>query len=140
MKKRYFIISLLIICIIVLIIFLYNKKVTVKAEKENNNIINQTNKNNEPKENEPYKEKEIIENDKTDKKEEIELKYDQYVIANGFMGASDNAYYTRNNTLYHLIISTNETIKLAEGVEKIEDDRDTLLVYKDKNFKIINVD
>ena len=111
-----------------------------QVNSENNSVSDDASINEEPNENEPYQESTIIENQNSDESNQIELKYDEYVIANGYTGASDNAYYTRNNTLYHLIISKNETIKIAEGVKKIEDDIDTVLVYKGKNFKIIKED
>ena len=76
----------------------------------------------------------------SDEIEEVELKYDQYIIANGYTGASDNVYYTRNGVLYHLQISTEQTIKLAEGVKKIESDLDGMRAYKGDNFKIKNED
>ena len=138
MKKK--ILIIISICLIMFIfgISIINNQSKDKLQNKKSNNISQV--DNKPKENEPYKESTIIENENTDEKEKIELKYDQYIIANGFMGASDNVYYTRNNSLYHLIISTNETIKLAEGIEKIEDDKDTLIAYKGKNFKIINED
>lgn len=75
------------------------------------------------------------EDTKEQKKEETE--YDQYFVANGYSGASDNVYYTKNNVLYHLILSTNKKIKVAEGVEKLENDLGTIIVYKGKNFKIL---
>ena len=56
------------------------------------------------------------------------------------MGASDNVYYTRNGSLYHLIVSTNKTTKLAEGVGKIENSMETVIVHKSNNFKIIEED
>ena len=61
---------------------------------------------------------------------------DQYIVATGYAGASNNAYYTKNGVLYHLTISTNKVEKIAEGVKKIEFDLDTILVYKGNDFKI----
>ncbi len=138
MKKLPKIIIIIVgIIIIILGITLWNKRNNKNIEKESEKVIQ---KDEAPKESEPYENKTTIESDQTDNKEEKELKYDQYVVANGFAGASDNVYYTRNKILYHLVISTNITTKLAEGVEKIEDDIDTVLVYKGENFKIIKED
>ena len=138
-RKNIIIASIILIIIISISLFLLKKNdIEVTAKQNNSNDITSTNE--EPNENEPYQESTIIENQNSDESNQIELKYDEYVIANGYTGASDNAYYTRNNTLYHLIISKNETIKIAEGVKKIEDDIDTVLVYKGKNFKIIKED
>ena len=76
-----------------------------------------------------------IENPNSETGEKTEIKYDQYIVANGYAGASDNVYYTRDNTLYHLKLSTNTSTVIAEGVEKIEEDIDTILVYKGSKFK-----
>ena len=65
---------------------------------------------------------------------------DQYIIANGYAGASDNAYYTKNGVLYHERLSTNEKTKIAEGVKKIESDIGGLIAYKGQGFKIISED
>ena len=35
-----------------------------------------------------------------------------------------------------MILSTNKKIKVAEGVDKMENDLGTIIVYKGKNFKI----
>ena len=72
----------------------------------------------------------------SENKEKTGTEYDQYFVANGFAGASDNVYYTKDNVLYHLILSTNKKIKVAEGVDKMENDLGTIIVYKGKNFKI----
>ena len=97
---------------------------------------------NTPKKDEPY-ENETTLNDNfgtQEEEKEIDLKYDQYITASGYAGASNNVYYTRNGVLYHLIISTNQTIKLAEGVEKIESDLDGMIAYKGKKFKLLKED
>ena len=141
MKKRNMIV--LITCLILLFILgvLYkNLAISIKDNSVIQNTHNSQRKNDTPKENEPYKNSAILKSQMTDDEEKINLKYDQYIIANGFVGASDNAYYTRNKSLYHLIISTNETTKLAEGIDKIENDKDLLLAYKGSNFKLINQD
>ena len=95
-----------------------------------------------PKEDEPYENEETLKSKFVDDEDgkDIDLKYDQYVTANGYAGASDNVYYTRNGVLYHLILSTDKTIRLAEGVDKIENDIDGLKAYKGKDFKIIEED
>ena len=93
-----------------------------------------------PKSDEPYKKEEKVKSNFDDEAEEIDLKYDQYVEANGYAGASDNVYYTRNKVLYHLVLSTNQTTRLAEGVDKIESDLDCLKAYKGENFKIVEED
>ena len=95
-----------------------------------------------PKEDEPYENETTLKSNFVDEEDakDVDLKYDQYVTANGYAGASDNVYYTRNGVLYHLILSTDKTIRLAEGVEKIENDIDSLKAYKGKNFKIIEED
>ena len=67
-------------------------------------------------------------------------KYDQYFVANGFSGASDNVYYTKSGVLYHLVLSTNEVIKVAKGVSKIENDVGTIMVYKGNGFEIFEED
>lgn len=66
--------------------------------------------------------------------------YDQYFVANGYSGASDNVYYIKDGVLYHLVISTNEIIKIAEGVSKIENGKGTIEVYKGTNFKELEED
>lgn len=134
MKKR--IVGFCLVALIMLFLgsyFIYLKKINLGSV-----IIHE--KDDKPKNSEPFKESTLIKDDLSDKKTEIELKYDEYVVANGYIGASDNVYYTRNHILYHLIVSTNKTTKIAENVKKIESDKDTLLVYKDDNFKIINED
>ena len=92
------------------------------------------------KKDEPYKEKAEIESPQSEENEKVEIKYDQYITASGYAGASDNVYYTRNNTLYHLTLSTNTSEVIAEGVKKIEEDIDTILVYKGDNFKEVKTD
>ncbi len=106
--------------------FLLNKGIEIKDDR--------------PKDNEPYKESKIIKSEISDDKTEIKLKFDEYIVANGFIGASDNAYFTRNNVLYHLTISTDTITKIAEGIKHIEEDKDSLIVYKGDNFKIIKED
>lgn len=95
-----------------------------------------------PKKDEPYENETTLKSNFVDEEDEkeVDLKYDQYVTANGYAGASDNVYYTRNGVLYHLVLSTNQTTRLAEGVDKIENDLDSLTAYKGKNFKIIEED
>ena len=97
---------------------------------------------NMPKEDEPYENETTLINKygDTEEKKEVDLKYDQFITANGYAGAADNVYYTRNGVLYHFIISTEETTKLAEGVKKIENDLDCMRAYKDKDFKLIKED
>ena len=92
-----------------------------------------------PSTNEPYKKKKKVK-DGFGNEDNVELKYDQYVVASGYAGAADNVYYTRNNILYHLKLSTNETIRIAEGVKKIESGVDTINVYKGSGFNIITED
>ena len=83
----------------------------------------------------PYDdEKDVKESEKSNKK------YDQYFVANGYSGASDNVYYTKDGVLYHLIISTNKIIKVAEGVKKIENGKGTIQVYKGSGFKVFEED
>ena len=133
MKKKKFIVIAILVLLITSQFFL---------------LINRTNYSNEniktvddrPGDDEPYSESRIVKSEITDEQKEIELKYDEYVVANGYIGAADNAYFTRNKILYHLIISTDTVTKIAEGVKKIENDKDTLLVYKGNNFKIIKKD
>lgn len=102
----------------------------------------ETTKDTLPKKDEPYENETKVKSNFVDEEEaeEIDLKYDQYVTASGYAGASDNVYYTRNGVLYHLVLSTNNTTRLAEGVEKIEGDLDSLRAYKGKDFKIIEED
>ena len=128
MKKKILLVMLLFLIIICMLVINKNTGSEQKVLDDR------------PSDNEPYKKKKTIKSEVTDEKKEIELKYDQYVVANGFIGASDNAYFTRNNVLYHLVISTDTVTKLAVGIKKIENDKDSLNAYKDKDFKIINED
>ena len=115
---------------------------SVDKEETSEKTEEETKKENMPKEDEPY-ENETTLIDKygsDDKEKEVDLKYDQYITANGYAGAADNVYYTRNGVLYHLVVSTEETTKLAEGVKKIESDLDCMRAYKDKDFKLIKED
>lgn len=118
------------------------KEEPVEKEKTKEKTEEEIKKENMPKEDEPYEnETKIIDKYGSDEKEkEVDLKYDQYITANGYAGAADNVYYTRNGILYHLVVSTEETTKLAEGVKKIENDLDGMRAYKDKNFKLIKED
>lgn len=95
-----------------------------------------------PKEDEPYKNETKINSNFTSNEEEKEvvIRYDQYITASGYAGASDNVYYTRNGSLYHLTVSSGDTIKLAEGVDKIESDLDSMKAYKGSDFKLIKED
>ena len=137
MKKKFAIILIIILVVLlgVCIYYALNLKEKPKEEEEVVEIENT------PKKSEPYKnETTLKDNYSTEEEKEVELKYDQYITANGYSGAADNVYYTRNGVLYHLIISTNQTIKLAEGVIKIESDLDGMMAYKGKNFKLIKED
>ena len=93
-----------------------------------------------PKASEKNKKEAVIDNPNSENNEKTEIKYDQYITASGYAGASDNVYYTRNNTLYHLTLSTNTSEVIAEGVSKIEEDIDTILVYKNSDFKQVKED
>lgn len=121
------IIILIIILVIVYLIFI-NKNNKIKTSKY------------KPDDTIPYKETINIENPHSENEESIELKYDEYVVANGFAGASNHVYYTRGNNLYHLEISSDTHTLLATGVKNIKEDMDTVLVYKNNNFKIVNED
>ena len=143
-KNRVFLIVLLII-IVALCSFLVFKKLDSNKKKttvdETNNIVNEVIDDVDIK----YEKEDTTPVEKEEKKENEEIKkedkeYDQYFVANGFSGASDNVYYTKNKTLYHLILSTNQRIKVAEGVDKIENNLGTILVYKGTNFKILEED
>lgn len=141
--KKFFVTILIILLIGVAGFSIYYalnlKEDPVKTEEERKE---EEKKENTPKENEPYEnETTIIDKYGSDDKEkEIDLKYDQYITANGYAGAADNVYYTRNGVLYHLVVSTEETTKLAEGIKKIENDLDGMRAYKDKDFKLIKED
>ena len=113
-----------------------------KTSKVINVETNDDKKDDAPKEDEPYEnETKLVDKyGSSDETNEIDLKYDQYITANGYAGASDNVYYTRNGALYHLRISTNQTTKLAEGVKKIESDLDGMIAYKGNGFKLIAED
>ena len=142
MRNKNIIIVILLIIIVILgsaLIYFFMNNPT-SDNKDNINKEATTTKNDPPKKNEPYENETTLESGFTDESEEIDLKYDQYVTANGFAGASDIVYYTRNNVLYRLILSSQETIRLAEGVEKIEEDIDNLNAYKGKDFRLIEED
>ena len=138
-KKKKVLIGVLIILIIALVCGgvylnkdkLFPKEEVPKVKKPKGDSV---------KKDEPYKEKAEIESPQSEENEKVEIKYDQYITASGYAGASDNVYYTRNNTLYHLTLSTNTSEVIAEGVKKIEEDIDTILVYKGDNFKEIKTD
>ena len=132
MKK---IIILIIVVVSIGGYFAYNKLYT-----EHPRAKEKTTKNTMPKEDEPYKNEETVKSNFDDETEEIDLKYDKYVEANGYAGASDNVYYTRNKVLYNLVLSSNQTTRLAEGVDKIESGLDCLKAYKGKNFRLIEED
>ena len=135
------VICLLLIIFVIVFSFYYYSNNHKKVETDNNNNNNNTKEVDErPSDNEPYTESKTIKSEVADDAKEIELKYDEYVVANGYIGASDNAYFTRNNVLYHLVISSDTVSKIAEGVKKIEDEKDTLFAYKGENFKIIKED
>lgn len=134
-----------IIIILVLILlgvggFYAYKELYPKIVKEPDKEEKKTTKDTLPKKDEPYEKEETVKSNFDDEAEEIDLKYDQYVEANGYAGASDNVYYTRNKVLYHLVLSSNKTTRLAEGVEKIESDLDCLKAYKGENFRIVEED
>lgn len=129
--------AILVLLIISVLVFNYTKsfdKFFKTKELETKTVDDR------PKNEEPYKESKIIKSDVADNESEYELKYDEYVVANGYVGASDNAYFTRNKVLYHIVISTNQITKIAEGVRKIENDKDSLTAYKGENFKIVKED
>lgn len=129
MKKLKILLFILLIIIIGVVIFvMFNQKKSNKEVKKA-----------EPDIKEPYKHTKTIE-DNYGESGGVEIKYDQYIVASGYMGASDNVYYTRNNDLYHLIVSSNKTTKIATGIKKIEKGMDTINAYKDNNFKIIEED
>lgn len=141
-KMKRLLIAFLLVLVIVLLAY---SKYTEQAPKENNEE-QETSEEEVITTNEeilntddPY-ENETTLNSNFTTEEEITLKYDQYITASGYAGASDNVYYTRNGSLYHLILSTEETIKLAEGVDKIEKDLDGMRAYKGSNFKLIKED
>ena len=133
MKK---VLIVIIIFILIVVGFFAYKTLYSEPKKE----PEKTNKNTMPKSDEPYKNEKKIKSNFDEEAEEIDLKYDQYIEANGYAGASDNAYYTRNNVLYHIVLSSNETTRIAEGIDKIESDLDCIKAYKGKNFKIIEED
>ena len=114
----------------------YNLKVNESHSEE------LTEEENLPKEDDPYENETSLSSNFVSEEDakEVDLKYDQYITANGYTGASDNVYYTRNGTLYHFVISSERTTKLAEGVDKIESDIDCMKAYKGKDFKLIAED
>ena len=129
-RKKYIIIFIILLVVLVGSFCVYktiNEK--FKAERRHRG----------PSSTEPYKKKDELKDGFGDE-DNIELKYDDYVVASGYAGASDNVYYTRNNVLYHLRLSTNETTRIAEGVKKIEESMDSLYVYKGNGFRIITED
>lgn len=78
--------------------------------------------------------------DNGDNNTNSDKKYDQYLVANGYSGASDNVYYTKDNVLYHLVLSTEKITKIAEGVLKIENAKGTIIVHRGDNFKVFEED
>ena len=136
MKK--FVITIIILLIIGVVGF--STYYYLNSKNEEPTKEEKTTKNTLPKEDEPYKNETKVKSNFVEDSEEVELKYDQYVTANGYSGASDNIYYTRNGVLYHLVLSTEKTTRLAEGVDRIESDLDCLRAYKGNNFKIIQED
>ncbi len=129
-NKKVIVLVLVVIILILSIVFVLN----FIGNRYNNSVRYKG-----PSTKEPYKKKKEVK-DGFGNEDNVELKYDQYVVASGYAGAADNVYYTRNNILYHLKLSTNETIRIAEGVKKIEEDIDSLKVYKGDSFRIITED
>ena len=133
MKKKKIIIIIIVIILVIAGIYVCNKYLlTPKGKTKSNSKTEEKLKKAKPKN------KKIKNN--YGNSEEVEVTYDQYLTASGYAGAADNVYYTKDGSLYHLRLSTNETIKIAEGVIKIESGIDTIKAYKGKNFKIIAED
>ena len=136
MKKLKIILIVLLIALIVLwVLFFLNGKVFNKDSSKEEMIEKETKQIAEEINNEINEDND---NEKTDEKKDKD--YDQYLVASGYSGASDNVYYTKDGDLYHLNLSTSKTIKVAEGVLKIESGKGTIIVHKDKNFKILEED
>ena len=132
MKKKYkFIIFFIILILIVGVSFVVYNNLNKK------HTINTTHK--KIKHKKPTKKTSEIEDNYGDS-DGVKVKADDYIIASGYAGAGDNAYYIKDNNLYHVRISTNERTKIAEGVKKIEADVESLKAYKGKNFKIVTED
>lgn len=141
MKKQRVIFCVLLTVFIVLVVFLFLNRPIFKnnSPTEENEIVNSKEKKQLIKDivsdiNEEY------DNDELENTNDKDKGYDQYFVANGYSGASDNVYYTKDGVLYHLVISTEEIIKVAEGVSKIEKGKGTIEVYKGTNFKILKED
>ena len=132
MKKKKIILIVLLIILISLLGFLFlDKKILKDDNQKNKNEIISTEEKKELIE-------EIVEdiNGDANNSTSDNEKYDQYLVASGYSGASDNVYYIKDGVLYHLVISTGEITKIAEGVLKIEADKGGITVYKGDNFKI----
>lgn len=126
---------LIIACVGASLFYAYNLKNKNRAKEE------VTTKDTLPKEDEPYEKEETVTSETVGEEgKDVELKYDQYITASGYAGAADNVYYTRNRVLYHFVISTEQTTRLAEGVDKIEEDLDSIRAIKGKDFKLIYED
>ena len=148
MKKSKIVFAVLLIVLFALVTFLVLSNTVFKdaffeKEKPKDNEINSVEDKKELIEDitsdindEP--DSSVVESNK--KKKEDDKKYDQYLVASGYSGASNNVYYIKDGVLYHLVLSTNKITKIAEGVTKIESGKGTILVYKGNKFKIINED
>ena len=134
MKKFFEIVfSILVIAVgVYVIIFFINYNKSDTTQNNPNEVNEKENKNTEEEKKETNEEEPETKPD--------DKKYDQYLVASGFAGASDHAYYTKNNNLYHLIISKNQATLIAKGVDKIESDIGSILVYKGNDFKIVEED
>ena len=145
--------TLLIIIIFIILgsfsFFMYYNYSEGKKSKKENNSVNELDNNEsnetpleqvettiETKKEEDNK-KETSKQEKSIIQSDNDTSNDQYLVATGYAGASNNAYYTKNKVLYHLTISSKEIEKIAEGVEKIESDLDTIIVHRGKDFKLI---
>ena len=136
-KMRLIFIVLLLFLITITAFFFVNSKVFKDGESDKE-IISEKEKEELIKDitndiNEDYV-------DEEDEDEDVDTEenkgYDQYLVANGYSDASNDVYYTKAGVLYHLILSTKEIIKVAEGISKIEYGKGTMIVYKDANFKV----
>lgn len=153
MKKTKVILVILLVFLIILLVFLFlkDKVFSNEVSQSEKDIINSEEKEqlieditSDINENDNSNSNDNNINDSDDEKtndnQKTDKKYDQYFVANGYSGASDNVYYTKDGNLYHLVLSTNKITKIAEGVTKIEDSRGTILVYKGNSFKILKDD
>ena len=144
MKKRELTFIVLLIFLTAIVVFVSLNSTVVKDETSENNseIIDSKEKEQLVEDitsdiNEEYDSDEL---EDTKKEEKNNKEYDEYLVASGYSGASDNVYYTKDGVLYHLVLSTKEIVKIAEGVSKIEKDKETILVYKGNSFKILKDD